>query len=332
MKGKKEIIILAAIIVAVVAYLVLRPTDRTTYSLPMLSEITKNEITRIEMISAEKSIVAHREGDNWFVGPKDFPADVEKIDQMLNTISKLTLTALVSESKNDQRYDLNPEKRIQVKASNGDGVLREFNVGKVADTFRHTFVKMAGDDKVFHAKDNFRERFEATVDQLRNKQVMAFKVDEIKSFKITKDKTTAEFKKKEAIKEVKKEDNPAQENAKKSEKSDVEWITQQGENADASKINTFLRTLADLQCKAYLDPSGDGSLENPVVTIALFGDKPYEISIYTALEKKQEEDALWPATSSENNYPFILAEWKAKDIMKDPAELMPDQPKTDSKP
>jgi len=152
MKGKKEYIILAVIIVAVGAYLVFRPTDRSTYQLPVLAEVAENEITKIEIIVSRKPTVINRKGDDWLVGPEEYPADPEKIERMLDTVADLTLTAMVSESKSDQRYDLTPEKRIQVKAWAGKDLKREFDVGKTADTFRHTFVKVTGDDRVFHAE------------------------------------------------------------------------------------------------------------------------------------------------------------------------------------
>ena len=60
---------------------------------------------------------------------------------MLSAIENLTLTALVSESKNYNLYDLNEEKRINVKAWQGENLKRDVDLGKTASSFRHTFVK-----------------------------------------------------------------------------------------------------------------------------------------------------------------------------------------------
>jgi len=323
MKAKKEYIILAAIIVTVVAYLVLRQTDRSTYQLPALSKIPKEEISKIEITGPEKSFVVNRKGDNWLIAPKGYPADPEKIDRILDIVSELKLTAMVSESKNELRYDLNPEKRIQVKTWAGKDVNREFDVGKTADTFRHTFVKIAGDDRVFHAENNFRDRFETTAEALRDKTVLAFKTDEIGSFKITKDGKTTEFKKKEKVREEKEQTKNEPPNP---EKNIYQWITTDGQIADSNKIKSFLSTLSSLKCKSYLNDRAKDNLKDSVIFIALSGTKEHQLSVY-AHGKKEEDEPLWPAQSSENNYPFLLADFKAKDIVKDPGGLMPDKPK-----
>ena len=327
MKGKKEYIILAAIIVTVVAYLVLRQTDRSTYQLPTLSKIPKEEISKIEITGPEKSFVVNRKGDDWLIAPKGYPADPEKIDRMLDIVSELELTAMVSESKNDQLYDLNPEKRIQVKAWAGKDVKREFDIGKTADTFRHTFVKISGDDRVFHAENNFRDRFETTAEALRDKTVLAFKTDEIGSFKITKDGKTTEFKKKEKVREEKEQTKDESPNP---EKNIYQWITTDGQIADSNKIKSFLSTLSSLKCKSYLNDRTKDNLKDPVISITLSGTKEHQLSVY-AHGKKEEDEPLWPAQSSENNYPFLLADFKAKDIVKDPGNLMPDKPKQEKK-
>jgi len=323
MKGKKEYIILTAIIVSVVAYLVFRQTDRSTYQLPTLSKIPKKEITKIEITGPEKQIILNRKGDDWLIAPENYPADLEKIDRILDIVSELEFTAMVSESKNDLRYDLSPEKRIQVKAWVGKDVKRDLDVGKTADTFRHTFVKISGDDRVFHAENNFRDRFETTAEALRDKTVLAFKADEIGSFKITKDGKITEFKKKEKVREEKeqtKNESPNPEN------NISQWITTDGQIADSNKIKSFLSTLSSLKCDSYLNDRTKGNLKDPVISITLSGTKEHQLSVY-AHGKKGEDEPLWPALSSENNYPFLLADFKAKDIVKDPGDLMPDKPK-----
>jgi hypothetical protein len=324
MKGKKEYIILAAIIVAAAAYLVLRQTDRSTYQLPALSKIPKKEISKVEISGPEKSFAVNRKGDVWNITPEDYLADPEKIDRMLEIVSDLNLTAMVSESKNDQRYDLTPEKRIRVKAWTGKTLKREFDVGKTADTFRHTFVKIAGDDRIFHAENSFRDRFETTVEALRDKTVLAFKSDEIGSIKIHKDGKTTTFSKKIEAKEEKKAEEPVN-----PEKNISQWVTTEGQVADSNKIKSFLAALSDLKCKSYLNDRTKHDLTDPVISITLSGTKEYRLSLY-AHGKKEEENPLWPAQSSENNYPFLLADFKAKEVVKDPVDLMPDKPKKEN--
>jgi hypothetical protein len=102
----------------------------------------------------------------------------------------LTLTALVSESEDYIRYDLHAGKKITVKAWQEDSLMRNFDIGKAASSFRHTFVKLNDDSRVFHARDNFRGKFELSEDNLRDKSVLSFKITDIQEIQIDKDQTS----------------------------------------------------------------------------------------------------------------------------------------------
>ncbi|MBW2563516.1 MAG: DUF4340 domain-containing protein, partial [Deltaproteobacteria bacterium] len=188
MKIKKEYIILAVIIAALLLYLSQRKTDRTLYKLPDVPEISNSNITKIEINKNSTPIILSKEGDLWTIGPKKYPADTLKVKNMLDVMGKLTLTALVSESKSYNRYNLDDDNKITVKAFDKDKLKLEFDIGKAASSFRHTFVKIAGDERVFHARGSFREKFDKTVDDLRDKTVLAFKINEIRELHISKGK------------------------------------------------------------------------------------------------------------------------------------------------
>ncbi|MBW2251827.1 MAG: DUF4340 domain-containing protein [Deltaproteobacteria bacterium] len=169
MKIKKEYIILAVIIAALLLYLSQRKTDRTLYKLPDVPEISNSNITKIEINKNSTPIILSKEGDLWTIGPKKYPADTLKVKNMLDVMGKLTLTALVSESKSYNRYNLDDDNKITVKAFDKDKLKLEFDIGKAASSFRHTFVKIAGDERVFHARGSFMGKFDKTVDDLRDK-------------------------------------------------------------------------------------------------------------------------------------------------------------------
>lgn len=330
MKGKREFLILAVIIIAVTTYISYRPTDRTTYDLPELPEVARGDITKIEMVTGNASVAVQREGEKWFVGEEKYPADKEQIDRMLDTLSELTLTAMVSESESEQRYDLSPNKKVVVKAYKNDKVLRDISVGKTAGTFRHTFVKISGDKRVFHAKDNFRDRFEKKVEALRDKQVLEFKTDEITAFKITKKGRTTQFtKSKPTSEDAAKNEAPSVDKNTKSDQVPTEekemWRTSEDKVGDTAKIRTYLQNLSNLKCTQYLDKAQ--TLEkDPEFIVVLTGAETHTLSLFSA-EKKGDDDNTtpWPATSSQNDYPFFLAEFKAKEININPADLMPGQ-------
>ena len=115
MKMKKEYLILAAITVALVAYLVSRNPNRNLYELPQLAQATIKDVTKIELASSNGNIILTKEGSDWKISPDKFLADSQKIKEMLTVMENLTLTELISESKNYNRYDLDPAKSIELR-------------------------------------------------------------------------------------------------------------------------------------------------------------------------------------------------------------------------
>ena len=318
MKIKKEYIILAVIIAALLLYLSQRITDRTLYQLPDVPEISNSDITKIEINKNSTPIFLSKEGDRWTIDPKKYPADTLKVKSILDVMEKLTLTALVSESKSYNRYNLDNDNKITVKAFDKDTLKLEFDIGKAASSFRHTFVKIAGDKRVFHARGSFRGKFDKTVDDLRDKTVLAFKLNEIDAIHITNGDKEISFSRTESPVEVK-ELKEADTSNPKPQQTEITWQNASGKKGVNSKINRLLTTLSDLSCDKYLSDRSKDEFTDPVYTILLKGSKEYKLSVFEKLDKDNED---YPAISSENNYPFILTGSQVKSIMEDPGEML----------
>jgi len=318
MKIKKEYIILAVIIAALLIYLSQRSTDRTLYQLPDVPEISNSDITKIEINKNSTPIILSKEGDRWTIGPKKYPADTLKVTNILDVMGKLTLTALVSESKSYNRYNLDDDNKIAVKAFDKDKLKLEFDIGKAASSFRHTFVKIAGDERVFHARGSFRGKFDKTVDDLRDKTVLAFKLSEIDDIYITKGNKEISFRRTKSSLEVK-ESKETDTSNPKSQQTEITWQNASGKKGDNSKINRLLTTLSDLSCEKYLSGQSKDEFTGPLYTLILKGSKEYKLSIFKKLDPDNED---YPAISSENSYPFILSGSQVKSIMEDPDELL----------
>ena len=103
MKIKKEYIILVLIIAALCVYLVMRSSDRALYQLPDVPQVSQKEITRLQITKGNTAIVINKQDSNWYIAPAGYTADTNKVKAMLDNVEKLTLTALVSESKDYNR-------------------------------------------------------------------------------------------------------------------------------------------------------------------------------------------------------------------------------------
>ncbi len=319
MKLKKEYLILILIIAALSAYLLMRSADRTHYQLPELSGLKKSDISKIEITKDGQSIMLKKMDNRWHLDPAGYLADENKVNAMLNVFEELTLTALVSEAKDYNRYDLNAEKKIGVKAWLNDTLLRNFDIGKAASSFRHTFVRLNGDSRVYHARDNFRSKFDFTVDSLRDKTVLSFKATEIREMEISKDPAVVKLARSEV---------PAGPAVSQPEKADTapaaaaikfEWHSSDGQKGNEQRLNRLLTTLGDLKCAEYINDRGKDEFSAPIYAVKLTGAREHSLDIFAPLQK---EDKNYPAISSGSDYPFFLTDSQVQQIMLNPAEMI----------
>ena len=310
MKIKKEYVILAVVLVALVAYLVFHSSDRSRYQLPSMPEVESETISKVEISRSGKTVLLNKKDKKWFIGPKEYPADEAKIKDMLELIGTVTHTALVSESKNYKRYDLSDDKKIEIKAWAGEKLIRHLEVGKEASTYSHTFIKLPGDFKVYQSKGNYQSKFGKDADELRNKVIMAFDKAEIKKIRVFKDKEWIE------LTRIEEED-----------KKGAAWEDKDGKKADSKKIGELLNILSTMSGEEYIEDRKKEDLKDPIYIYELTGKKEYTLSIFAKDDKGDKESKKYPSISSENSYPFILHEY---DVNRMKEKLEQEKKKADS--
>ena len=318
MKIKKEYLILAVIIIALSVYLVMRRGDRTLYELPEIPQVSQKEITRLEITKGKTTIDLNKKDDIWYIAPREYPADADKVKSMLDNIEKLTLTALVSESKNYNLYDLSGETKINVKAYQGDSLKRDLDVGKTASSFRHTFVKTAGDDRVFHARGNFRTTFDTSVNDLRDKTILTYTPTDIQQIQITQGKQSFLLSRTQLSA---KEESPAadkEESASPPAQKPI-WQTPDGRSGDEAAVNRLLNVLSNLRCESFIEDRTKEDLTTPLLTVQLKGSQEYSLSIFAKTEEKETEQ---PAISSASKYAFLLTDSEAESIIEDSLNIL----------
>ncbi len=298
MKSRKEIIILILIILALSLYLLFNKTNRSLYRLPGLKAISIEKVSKIEISRNGANILLEKKNGRWFIIPKGYPADPNIVRNILDVICHLKLTALVSEARDYGLYGLDNDNKIVVKAWIGNRLKREFEIGKVASTYRHTFVKIAGNYRVYHARGDFRETFDKTAADIRDKRVLSFAEADIQEIDIKTPKKSIVFLKKETT-------------GGKTAPKPI-WQTPEGKKADQSRIHRLLSRLSDLRCRDFIEGRDKKAFKNAIYTVRLKGIKEYSLSIFA--KKKGSHD--YPAISSESAYPFIIAGWRAEEIMK----------------
>ena len=320
MKIKKEYIFLAVIIVGLSAYLFTRQKDRTLYDLPQLDSVAEKQITKIEIEKDKEKIELIKKDEKWFIRPQEYLAAGSKINAMTSAIADLSLTALVSESEDYQRYELSDEKKVSVKAWNDDKLVRNFDIGKAAPSFQHTFVKLTDDKRVYHAQGNFKNDFDVKVDDLRDKLVLSFSTSDIQQIKLTSANGDLTLKRvKEPLEENKGDSKAETSQPETAVKAKMVWQSEDGRKVIESKVDQILSTLSNLNCDAFIEDRKKEEFKDPVYAIELKGTQTYSLAIF-AKPKEDAEDH--PAISSGNDYPFTLPGWQTESLMPKFDELL----------
>ncbi|MBL0732259.1 MAG: DUF4340 domain-containing protein [Desulfosarcina sp.] len=319
MKRYKENIILIALIIVLSLYVFMHKKDQTNYELPEIPDIAKTEITKLEIAAINSDIILKKKSGNWYIDPEGYPADKDKVNKMLDGLKDIKVTALVSQLKNYNLYDLNAEKKITIKAWNKDKLNRLFEIGKTASSYRHTFIKLEKDGPVYHAEGDFRSSFDLTKDQLRDKMVLSFEKNEISAINIHKGNAHISLAFKEVNAELKPGRNEEQKKAVDHKSTAKAWQTTDGKICIKSKIDELLGKLSDFKCKQYINNKNKDDFKDPIFTITLKGTKESKLSIFPM----QGEDAIeYPCISSATEYPFFLTKHQAENIMIDPEEII----------
>lgn len=321
MKMKKETIVLGILIVVLSVYLAVRGRDRTHYRLPPQDRIAADKIVRIDIKGPDGRIQLKKDGDRWLLMPRAYPADGDAVRKILEDIGGLKLTALVAESKNYQRYDLGEKQKITVQAWSGDDKpVREFEVGKVAPSSGHTFVKVSGDGRVFHALGNLRDPLGKTPEDLRDKRVLSFAPQKIHEIQITRGKDTAVFKRRQTAGQARPDKTEPKNQNNAAEDQLPVWTADKGGQVDADRIKRFLATLDQLNCDGYLEGREQSDFSEPVFEVRLKGDKEvYRLALFASPEENKK---TYPGVSSQNKYLFYLEKWQADKVMLSPDGLM----------
>ena len=323
MRIKKEQIILALIIIALLLYLVFRKQDQINYRIPDLPQIPRAEISSIEITGPGDSIILKKEDKNWVISPQGYLVNSSDINNILDFIEKPVLTVMVSDSKNYTRYGLDKDTRIIVRAFADKDLKREIEIGNLTDSRRHTFVKLAKDHRVYHAQDNQRDNFDKDMDEFRDKNVLSFDQKGIREIYLEKG---TQFLTLTAVQVLPEETGEEEEDkdSQEMEEAKVEWQTSEGENVDESEVEDLLSTLSGLTCNAFLYEIQKEDLTDPLCSITMKGTNEYNLSIFP----KKDDDEGYPAVSSGNESPFMLTNWKAEKIIEIPDKILkePEEP------
>jgi len=144
--------LIALLLMQLVAALVLagKALDQQASDAPLLA-FEPAEVTRIEILGTEQDVVLERGADGWILPALNgFPADAEKVEQLLQRLTALGRPLPVGTSPETQERlkvaDQNAETRLVL--SSDDGELTTLLLGD-SPGFRRLYARLAGDSEVY---------------------------------------------------------------------------------------------------------------------------------------------------------------------------------------
>lgn len=298
MKIRKEYIILFLIIAVLVLYIALRKDSRIQYEIPDIAELSPESISGIVIKGNDTEIHLTEENGKWFIGADKYSADSSKMEKMIDFLEKPVLITVVSDSKDYMRYGLDDKNRITVKALSGENPERVVDLGYHTDVRNYTFVKLENDHRVYHARGDLRDVFSTDIDDIRDKTVLNFDSEEIKSVQLSRDGKSLVINKK-AVSSGGEEDKNIE----------YRWETDDGKIAETPLMISLIDDISKIKCAEYLYDQKEDEPVNPLYLIKLKGKNEHILTVYP----KKEDD--YTAVSSDNPSPFNLYSWRIDNII-----------------
>ncbi len=256
----------------------------------------KDDIDAIEITSAKGSVSLVKEGENWFVGDKKYPADSDDSEDLAEALTSIKTLGLLTRSTADEsRYGLDENSKITVKASKDGKVVRTLYVGKDSSTGSQSYIKIDGSADILLASDSYHEFFDTDTEALREREIFSVKAEEISSVSVKAE--SGNF-------NVAKSGDPA-----------VWTFVPADSNGDSEKIATWVKTLNSLTADSFAPESTAFPTENLEKVTLTAGDKQITASF------AKVDEAKYICSSSESDYLFYVSNYAYKRFIKNVKDL-----------
>lgn len=303
MKTRKLVLIIADVILLAVCLVqfIVSARDTTKYF------TFKDEPDSLEIVTPQETISLYKEGEDWFIGEKKYPASLSMVDSYISAIKNiraLDKVGSIASGNNVERYELTDSKKTTVTAKLGDKVLRTIEIGKTAVSSSQCYMTVDGGKDIYLVSGGVNDTFDTSVAAARTTIVLNLNSDEISGVTITDadDKTWSV--------------------SRMGNGDDVVWNVSGGEiELDEGKANVWLTSFASLSTRDwYLE---DAVLEGTKAVSARITYNFKDIKLeFFALPKNNPNDLQqYYGTCSETSYRFKVDEKTVKQYLKPLEEL-----------
>ena len=164
MKPRKLILIIADLILLAVLIINLIISSKSSIK----NFEIKEDINSILITKADGEISLTKNGEDWFVGNENLPAEnysVENLVEAVSSIKVLDKVASLSEYTKET-YEFTDNNSITVLVKNNDKVLRKIVLGKKSTVYSQTFITLDDKNDIYLSTGSLRSKFEITENDL----------------------------------------------------------------------------------------------------------------------------------------------------------------------
>ena len=309
MKTRKLVLIIADVVLLAVCVvqLALSARDTTKYF------SFKDEPDFIEIVTPDETISLSKDGDNWFIGEKRYPANLSIVDgyiSALKNIRALDKVGSVASGTNAERYEFTDGKKTVVTAKLGDKVLRTIDIGKTAVSSSQCYVTVDGGKDIYLVSGGINDTFYTSVAAARTTIVLDLKPEEISAVSVT------DFSD-EAL-----PDGKTWSVSRMGSGDDIAWNVSGGEvDLDEGKANAWLASFASLSTRDWYSETEVLEGSKTLSARITYNYKDIKLEIF-ALPKANENDRQqYYGSCSETPYRFKVNESDVKQFLKPLEEL-----------
>lgn len=183
MKTKQLLILLGILVVLVVIVgLVENPFAKSEYAkkveaaTPLFPNFNKESVTKIEITASGETTTLVKENNQWLVASmENYPADAEGVEDVLDKVTELKTTGLVSSNPEKQAQFEVDSSGARAKLLDASGNVRaHLFLGKNTPGYLSSYVRAADSNNVYVGKGNLKATFDKGTRTWKDRTIFSF--------------------------------------------------------------------------------------------------------------------------------------------------------------
>ncbi|MCR5606481.1 MAG: DUF4340 domain-containing protein [Treponema sp.] len=302
MKTRKTLL-LSLIVILLAIYIVQLTFGNKTNIIELTLE---QEPDRIELESKESGkIELFKSSDGYVLGEKKYKTESSTVNSIVSKIKDIKILDTVSSSvnnSNENRYGLDEDNKITVKAFKDDKEIRNLVIGKTSATGSQTYALVDGEKSVKLLSGSLAAIFSSTAEQIRNKQIYSYSSNQLEQVTSTSQDETFHLAK--ILSADGKRNNIWT-------LLNTEGQTNTQTSLDNEKVSQWITAISSLRVSEWADDKKDSDFpeSSNKITIKANGD-----SIEIEVAKISDDKYLCKASNEKEL--FYISSYSAENLMK----------------